>query len=71
LLVSYEMEKTFQALLNLGDQRHPEFVLWAGSAEAANKWDQLIHRLAEEAHDAAETSYELSGRRSPAATGSL
>jgi hypothetical protein len=57
--MSYEMEKKFQALLNLGDdQRHPEFVLWAGSAEAANKRDQLIHRLAEEAHDAAETSYD-------------
>src|SRR5437899_6233328 len=57
--MSFEMEKKFQALLNLGDdQRHPEFVLWAGSVEAANKWDQLIHRLAEEAHDAAETSYD-------------
>ena len=57
--MSFEMEKKFQALLNLGDdERHPEFVLWAGSVEAANKWDQLIHRLAQGAHDAAQTPYD-------------
>jgi transcriptional regulator with XRE-family HTH domain len=57
--MSFEMEKKFRALLNLADdQRHPEFVLWAGSVEAANKWDQVIHRLAEEARDAAETPYD-------------
>jgi hypothetical protein len=33
-------------------------VLWAGSLEDANKWDRLIHRLAEEARDSAESGYD-------------
>jgi hypothetical protein len=40
----------------IGD-KDPAFVLWAGSFEAANKWEKLIHVLAEEADENAETGY--------------
>ncbi|SRR5712691_2331672 len=40
--MSLEMEDKFRAIVKIGD-KHPEFVLWAGSLEDANKWDRLIH----------------------------
>jgi len=55
--MSIDMEDKFRALVNIGD-KHPEFVLWAGSLEDADKWDRLIHRLADEAQDSAETGYD-------------
>jgi transcriptional regulator with XRE-family HTH domain len=55
--MSPDMEGKFQAILKIGD-KHPEFVLWAGSLEDAYKWERLINFLAEEAHDSAETGYD-------------
>jgi transcriptional regulator with XRE-family HTH domain len=46
--MSTDMEDKFRALVDIGE-KHPEFVLWADSLEDADKWDRLIHRLAEEA----------------------
>ncbi|WP_353071538.1 helix-turn-helix domain-containing protein [Tunturiibacter gelidoferens] len=54
--MSTDMEDKFRALVDIGE-KHPEFVLWADSLEDADKWDRLIHRLAEEAQDSAETGY--------------
>jgi len=58
--MSDDMEKKFCALLKVDDV-HPEFVLWAGSFADAAKWDQLIHRLADDAEFAAESNYEIYG----------
>jgi len=55
--MSSDMETKFRALVNIGDQI-PEFVVWAGSLEAANKWEELIHFLAESADEGAETGYD-------------
>lgn len=55
--MSTDMQDKFRALVNIGDN-HPEFVLWAGSLEDAEKWDRLIHSLAEEARESAETGYD-------------
>ncbi len=54
--MSNEMEDKIRAMINIGD-KHPEFVLWAGSVEAANKWEKLIHFLSEAADENAETGY--------------
>ncbi|MBT9333385.1 hypothetical protein [Paracidobacterium acidisoli] len=56
--MSSDMERKFRAIVKLGDEQHPEFVLWAGSPEDAAKWDELIHRLAENARESAETGYD-------------
>jgi len=55
--MSLEMEDKFRTLVKIGNQ-NPEFVVWAGSLEAANKWEKLIHFLAEGAADNAETGYD-------------
>ena len=55
--MSFDMENKFRALVNIED-RNPEFVVWAGSLEAANKWEKLIHFLAEAAAEGAETGYD-------------
>src|ERR1700761_2860053 len=55
--MSLEMEEKFREILNLGE-KHPEFVLWAGSLEAAEKWDKLIHFLAEHSELSSETGYD-------------
>ena len=55
--MSFDMENKFRALVNIGD-KNPEFVVWAGSLEAANKWETLIHFLAEAADEGAETGYD-------------
>lgn len=54
--MSPEFEKKFRNMLNLGDQS-PSFVVWAGSIEDANKWDRLIHFLAEQALQNAEKGH--------------
>ncbi|AYN27969.1 XRE family transcriptional regulator [Buttiauxella sp. 3AFRM03] len=54
--MSMDMEKKFRQLTAIGE-KEPEFVLWAGSIENADKWDALIHYLAETAHEGAETGY--------------
>ena len=56
--MSLDMERKFRAIVNLGDDEHPEFVLWAGSLESAHKWHRLIHFLADQARDSAETGYD-------------
>jgi transcriptional regulator with XRE-family HTH domain len=58
--MSDDMEKKFCALLKVDDV-NPEFVLWAGSFADAAKWDQLIHRLADDAEFVAESNYEIYG----------
>jgi hypothetical protein len=40
--MSQEMEDKIRAMINIGDKQ-PTFVLLAGSVEAANKWEKLIH----------------------------
>jgi transcriptional regulator with XRE-family HTH domain len=55
--LSFDMEGKFRALVNIGG-KDPEFVVWAGSIEAANKWEKLIHFLAEAADQGAETGYD-------------
>ena len=54
--MSFGMEDKFLKLLNIGD-KSPSFVLWAGSLEEANKWEKLIHLLAERALEDDETGY--------------
>jgi transcriptional regulator with XRE-family HTH domain len=56
--MSLDMEDKFRAIVKIGENKYPEFVLWAGSLEDANKWDRLIHFLAEEAREGAETGYD-------------
>ncbi|ACM19497.1 helix-turn-helix XRE domain protein [Geotalea daltonii FRC-32] len=54
--MSHEMEEKFRKILAIGD-KDPSFVLWAGSLQEANKWEKLIHFLAEIAIENAETGY--------------
>lgn len=54
--MSNDMEKKFRAIVNIGT-KSPQFVVWAGSLEAANKWEKLIQHLAEIADESAETGY--------------
>jgi hypothetical protein len=55
--MSHDMENKIRAMTNIGD-KDPSFVVWAGSLDAANKWEKLIHFLAEAASDRAETGYD-------------
>ncbi len=55
--MSRDMEEKIREILTIGD-RNPEFVLWAGSLQEADKWEKLIHFLAEMAIDHAETGYD-------------
>lgn len=54
--MSGDMADKIRAIVNIGD-KDPSFVVWAGSLEAATKWEKLIHFLAEAADDDAETGY--------------
>lgn len=54
--MSSEMRDRLRTLAKIGE-RDPSFVLWAGSIENADKWDKLLHHLAEIARDSAETGY--------------
>ena len=55
--MSPEMEAKFRALVSIGD-KDPQFVLWAGSLEDADKWERLIRFLADTASRNAETGYK-------------
>ena len=55
--MSPEMEKRIRAITKIGD-KHPSFVLWAGSLKDARKWEKLIHFLAEAALESEETGYD-------------
>jgi transcriptional regulator with XRE-family HTH domain len=54
--MSSDMEGKLRTITNIGS-KYPSFVLWAGSLEQANKWEKLIHYVAELADDGAETGY--------------
>jgi len=55
--MSFDMEKKFRELVDIGDHA-PSFVVWAGSLEAAVKWEKLIDFLAQTANDNEETGYD-------------
>jgi transcriptional regulator with XRE-family HTH domain len=55
--MSDDMEKKLRAIVNIGN-KHPAFVVWAGSLENASKWEKLIKFLAESAESGAETGYD-------------
>ncbi|WP_318367455.1 helix-turn-helix transcriptional regulator [Enterobacter sp.] len=54
--MSQEMENRFREITQIGTYS-PQLVEWSGSTENAKKWDQLIHYLADRAHENAETGY--------------
>lgn len=54
--MSSQMEGKFRELSGIGD-KHPQFVLWAGSLENADKWERIVSELADLAADSAETGY--------------
>lgn len=55
--MSREMEEKIREIANIGD-KNPEFVVWAGSLQDANKWERLIRFLADWAEEEAETGYD-------------
>jgi len=55
--ISFDMQDKFRALTGIGE-KEPQFVLWAGSLEDANKWEKLIGWLAADAEEQAETGYD-------------
>jgi transcriptional regulator with XRE-family HTH domain len=55
--MSREMDERIREVVNIGD-RDPEFVLWSGSLEDADKWEKLILFLARWAQEDAETGYD-------------
>lgn len=55
--LSFEMENKLREISGIGDQ-DPDFIVWSGSRENAEKWDQLIHSLAEIALFNDETGYD-------------
>lgn len=54
--LSMDMEEKFRSLTGI-DNHDPSVVLWAGSLEAAIRWEQLIDYLAELASNGDETGY--------------
>lgn len=54
--MSFEMEEKIREISDIGDA-NPEFVLWAGSLDEAQKWERLIRYLADIADFQAETGY--------------
>lgn len=55
--MSHEMRACIREITKIGEM-DPSFVLWAGSLEDAEKWEKLIHYLAEIARWGAETGYD-------------
>lgn len=55
--MSHEMGDKIRALTNIGDN-NPSFLIWAGSLEAAAKWETLIEFLAQAANDDEDTGYD-------------
>lgn len=60
--MSCQMEDKFRELSGIGD-KHPQFVLWTGSLENADKWERIVSELAELAADSAETGYDTAPLR--------
>ena len=60
--MSKEMADKLRSLAQIGSL-DPQFVLMAGSIDAASKWDKLIHLLADYAEDSAETGYNTTPLR--------
>ncbi|ENQ2373323.1 helix-turn-helix transcriptional regulator [Salmonella enterica] len=54
--MSDDMEKKFRKITNIGEYS-PLLVEWAGSVSNAEKWDRLMHFIADRVHDRAETGY--------------
>ena len=54
--LSLEMETRLRELIDIGD-KDPEFILWTGGIEAADKWEKLIKFIAGLAFESAETGY--------------
>lgn len=54
--MSADMESKLRKLARIGDMQ-PDFVLWAGSLNAAKKWEQLLRFLADHAIECAESGY--------------
>lgn len=57
--MSGDVEKKFRGLLNICD-KYPEFVLTAGSLENAEKWEDLILRIARATTEDTDTGYDSS-----------
>jgi len=57
--MSLEMQMKFREIAKIGDS-DPNFVVWAGSIVEAEKWERLIHFLAQLAQESAETGYNTS-----------
>lgn len=55
--ISFDMENKLRKFINIGD-KDPQFILWCGSLQEADKWDELIHYLADIADGCAETGYD-------------
>lgn len=55
--ISYQMEDKFRELTGVGD-KDPQFVLWVGSMDHADKWERIVYELAELAAESAETGYD-------------
>jgi transcriptional regulator with XRE-family HTH domain len=56
--MSTAMEGKIKALAKIPEDLEPLLVVWAGSIEAAEKWDKLFRYLAKNADDDAETGYD-------------
>lgn len=54
--MSTDMEKKFRDITQIGHYS-PQLVEWTGSVENAEKWDRLIHFLAQQAMEDSETGY--------------
>jgi transcriptional regulator with XRE-family HTH domain len=55
--MSLDMERKLRVMAKIGD-KNPSFVRFAGSLEAAKKWEALIQYLAEFADEDEETGYD-------------
>jgi len=55
--MSFEVEQKLRRMTNIGD-KEPAMVLWAGSCEEVEKWENLVRFLANAANEAEETGYD-------------
>lgn len=54
--MSPDMETKFREIISI-DSTPPKLILWSGSVDNANKWQNLIYKLADYAQDNNETGY--------------
>ncbi|WP_142849295.1 helix-turn-helix transcriptional regulator [Telmatospirillum sp. J64-1] len=54
--MSKDMDDKLRKMSGIGD-KDPQFVVWAGSLDAADKWEKVIRLLADAAQEEAETGY--------------